>query len=358
MDEERIEQIVTLQVPPGYDEGVRIDRYVTRFLPNVSRSKVQRGISEGRVTVNGVVVEKTSHTVQAGDTIVCTIMRPPPIEARPENIPLDIVYEDEYLIVVNKAAGMVVHPAYGNRTGTLVNALLYHVGAGTIQMEDADEEEEIDDDEVGLSTMNAMPRAEGDPSIRPGIVHRLDKDTSGLLVVAKNDAVHRELAKQFAAHTTERRYLAILWGRPEPPQGTIATAIGRDRRNRKKMSVVPEGRGKHAITHYELIEELDHASLTAFRLETGRTHQIRVHAAHMGHPVMGDELYGGTAIRYGGSTSNRRAFFRNLFAILGRQALHAETLGFLHPGTGEAVSFRAPIPEDMAAALEKLRPRG
>lgn len=357
MDEERIEQIVTLEVPPGYEEAVRIDRYITRFLPNVSRTKVQRGISEGRITVNGAVVAKTSHTVQAGDTIVCTIMKPPPIEARPEAIPLDIVYEDEHLIVVNKAAGMVVHPAYGNRTGTLVNALLHHVGAGSIDLEES-EDEDLDDDELGLSTMSAMPRTEGDPSIRPGIVHRLDKDTSGLLVVAKNDVVHRELARQFAEHTTERRYLAILWGMPAPPQGTIETDVGRDPRDRKRMAVVPPGRGKHAVTHYEMVEPFEYTSLTAFRLETGRTHQIRVHAAHMNHPVLADELYGGKSIRYGPSTSNRRALFKNLFTVLQRQALHAETLGFVHPNSGEKVVFRVDLPEDLAAAMRKLRVAG
>lgn len=359
MDEERIEQIVTLEVPEGYEEDVRIDRYVTRFLPNVSRTKVQRGISEGRITVNGVVVEKTSHTVQAGDTIVCTIMKPPPIEARPEDLPLDIVYEDEHLIVVNKAAGMVVHPAYGNRTGTLVNALLHHVGAGSIDLDEPDDDDlDNDDDEVGLSTISAMPRTPGDPSIRPGIVHRLDKDTSGLLVVAKNDVVHRELARQFAEHTTERRYLAILWGAPDPAKGTVETDLGRDPRDRKKMAVVPPGRGKHAITHYELVEPFEYTSLTAFRLETGRTHQIRVHAAHLHHPVLADETYGGTSIRYGPATSNRRALFKNLFAVLRRQALHAETLGFVHPGTGEKVVFKVDLPADMAAAVKKLRVAG
>ncbi len=357
MDEERIEQIVTLEVPPGYAEGVRIDRYVTRFLSNVSRTKVQRGITEGRVTVNGDVVEKMSHVVQAGDTIVCTIMKPPPIAARPERIPLDVVHEDEHLIVVNKAAGMVVHPAYGNRTGTLVNALLYHIGAGSIEMEEMDDEN-LDDDEIGLSTMNAMPRSKGDPSIRPGIVHRLDKDTSGLLVVAKNDAVHRELAKQFAAHTTERRYLAILWGTPEPPRGTIEGNVGRDRRDRKKMAVVHSGKGKHAVTHYEVVEPFEYTSLTAFRLETGRTHQIRVHSAYVHHPVLADEIYGGRSLRYGPNTANRRAFFKNVFTVLQRQALHAETLGFIHPGTGERVVFRADLPEDLAAVVERLRVRG
>lgn len=362
MDDDRIEQVVTLEVPPGYEEGVRIDRYITRFLPNVSRTKVQRGISEGHVTVNDEVVGKTSHPVQAGDVIVCRISKPPPIEATPEAIPLDIVHEDEYLIIVNKPAGMVVHPAYGNRSGTLVNALLYHVGAGSISVEEEEEDDELDDelDEggIGLSTLHAVPKSEGDPSIRPGIVHRLDKDTSGLLVVAKNDHIHRELARQFAAHTIERRYVAIVWGHPDPPKGKIETDLGRDPKNRKKIAVLSQGRGKHAVTYYEVIELFQHTSLTAFRLETGRTHQIRVHAAYLGHPVLADSTYGGVSIRYGHVSANRRAYFRNLFARLQRQALHAETLGFDHPGTGERVSFRVDPPEDMRAAIEKLRGGG
>ncbi len=363
MEDDQFEQVVTLEVPQGYDEGVRIDRYITRFLPNVSRTKVQTGIADGLVTINDEVVEKVSHTVQAGDVIVCRIRKPPPMEAKPEAIPLDIVHEDEFLIVVNKPAGMVVHPAYGNRAGTLVNALLYHVGAGTIALDDEDDEldidldDEPDDDEIGLSTLNATPLLKGDPSIRPGIVHRLDKGTSGLLVVAKNDDVHRRLASQFADHTIERRYLSIVWGYPDPPRGRIETDLGRDPRDRKKIAVRPDGGGKRAVTHYEVIEPLKHTSLVAFRLETGRTHQIRVHAAHLHHPVLGDETYGGTSIRYGPDSSNRRAFFRNLFAVLQRQALHAETLGFDHPGTGERVWFQVDPPEDMQVAIDKLRER-
>ncbi len=351
-----MEHVVTLEVPPGYEEGVRIDRYITRFLPDVSRTKVQRGIVEGFVKLNDAVVEKPSHPVQAGDVIVCRILRPPPIETGPEAIPLDVVYEDEHLIVVNKPAGMVVHPAHGNRTGTLVNALLYHVGAGSIAIEDDDEDDEpADDDVVGLSMAHAVPMMEADPSIRPGIVHRLDKDTSGLLVVAKNDTIHRELARQFAEHTIDRRYLAIVWGRPDPPAGTIETDLGRDPRDRKKIAVRPTGRGKLAVTHFELLESFEHTSIVAFRLETGRTHQIRVHAAHIHHPVLADETYGGRTIRYGPNTSNRRAFFKNLFDTLRRQALHAETLGFRHPGTGDRVSFQVDPPADMTAVIRKLR---
>lgn len=353
MDESRVEQIVTLEVPSGYEEGTRIDRYITRFLPNVSRSKVQKGIDEGCVTVNGVAVDKSSYSVQAEDVIVCKVMRPPPIEAAPEAIPIDVLYEDRDLIVVNKEAGMVVHPAYGHRSGTLVNALLYHVGAGSLDVESDDED--LDDDELGLSTLNARPRQEGSPAIRPGIVHRLDKDTSGLLVVAKHDVAHRKLAGQFADHSIDRRYLAVLWGVPDARQGRIEGDVGRDRRNRKRMAVVPPGTGKHAVTHYEVVEVFEHTALVAFQLETGRTHQIRVHAQHVNHPVLGDETYGGRSVRCGPASSNRRAFFRNVFDRLDRQALHAETLGFVHPRTEEHVSFQVDPPDDMRFVIDQLR---
>lgn len=354
VDEERVEQIVTLEVPGGYEEGTRLDVYLARFLPNVSRTKVQRGIKEGHVLVNDAVVDKSSYSVQPDDVITCTILRPPPIEAKPEPIPLDILYEDDDLLIVNKPAGMVVHPAYGNRTGTLVNALLYHVGSSPIDV-DSEDEEDLDDEDVGLSTVSALPTAAGDPAIRPGIVHRLDKDTSGLLVVAKNDVAHRALARQFAERTIERRYLALLWGVPSPESGRISTDLGRDPRDRKRMAVVPEGSGKRAVTQYELIEPFQYTSLCAFRLETGRTHQIRVHAQHINHPVLGDETYGGRAIRFGPADGSRKAFFRNLFKRLNRQALHAESLGFVHPATGENVSFQAAPPEDMQYAIERLR---
>lgn len=350
------ETILTLEVPPGYREALRIDRYLTRFMPNASRAKVQRGIREGRVSVNGAVVDKPSHAVQAGDVIVCRVLRPPPIEALPEDIPLDVVFEDESLIVLNKPAGLVVHPAYGNRTGTLVNALLHHVGAGPLRFE-ADEEEEEGgaDEDVGLSTVNAAPAAPGDVAVRPGIVHRLDKDTSGLLVVAKDDEAHRVLARQFFERTIRRRYLALVWGVPDPPAGRIEAPLGRDPRDRKKMAVVSPARGKHAVTHYETVEAHAHTALLAFRLETGRTHQIRVHARHIGHPILGDETYGGHTIRSGPSVGRRRAFFQNLFEAMPRQALHAHTLGFLHPRTGEALDFSAPLPDDMAHVLARLR---
>lgn len=361
MSEEPQETVVEIEVPEGYRAGQRLDVYLAEKLPNATRAKVQRGIKDGRVTVNGAVQTKVSAPVASGDRIACRLQRPPPIEARPEPIPLDVVYEDDDLLVVNKAAGMVVHPAYGNRTGTLVNALLHHVGGAAISFE-PDEDEPDDEDPstdagqaVGLSTATAAPAYAGDVTVRPGIVHRLDKDTSGLLVVAKHDAAHAHLARQFMDRTIHRRYLALVWGVPDPERGTVETFLGRDPRDRRRMAVVPEERGKHAVTHYALVEPMQYTALVRFRLETGRTHQIRVHAQHLGHPVLGDATYGGATIRTGPDVGKRRAFFRNLFDAMPRQALHAATLGFVHPATGEAMAFEAPIPEDMQHVLDRLR---
>ena len=344
----------TFDVPADYGGGDRVDVYVADRLPKASRTKVQRSIKAGEITVNGAPTKK-SYPVEPGDVIAVTLTPPPPIGAEPEDLPLDIVYEDADLLVVSKAAGMVVHPAYGHRSGTLVNALLYHVGGSAIEIEGDPEDEDLDDDEVGLSTASALPARAGDPAVRPGIVHRLDKDTSGLLVVAKHDVAHRRLAAQFAAHTTRRQYLALVWGVPQPASGTVKAPIGRDPRDRKRMAVVPEGKGKEAATHYETSERHAHTALLGFRLETGRTHQIRVHAQHLGHPVLGDPTYGGQTIRNGPNTKNRRAFFENLFQAMPRQALHAYTLGFTHPATGEAMNFTAPLPPDMQHVLARLR---
>ena len=351
--EEKQDTVIDLEVPAGYHEEARLDVYLTRFVQNASRTKVQRGIKDGHVTVNGEVVRRSSHTVQPGDVIRCRVRRPPPLDITPEAIPLDIVYEDDFLIVVNKAVGMVVHPAYGNRTGTLVHALLHHVGGGPLRL-DGGEAEALDED-IGLSTINAAPLRPGDPTVRPGIVHRLDKDTSGVMVVARDDATHRALARQFEQHTIQRNYLGLVWGVPDPPDGTIDASLGRDPRDRKKMAVVTQERGKHAVTHYETVEVMQFTALVRFRLETGRTHQIRVHARHLGHPILGDPTYDGRTIRYGPNTAKRRAFYDNLFDVLPRQALHAKTLGFIHPHTGEEVLFTTDLPEDMQHVLDRLR---
>ncbi len=358
MAEEKQETVVVFEVPEGYRAEQRLDVYLTEHLANATRSKVQRGVKAGDVSVNGAVQTKVSTPVTASDRIECRLHRPPPIEARPEAIPLDVVYEDEALLVVDKPAGLVVHPAYGNRTGTLVNALLHHVGGGSLSFEGDDEEGEDEeggeDEAIGLSTATAAPRFEGDVTVRPGIVHRLDKGTSGLLVVAKTDTAHAALARQFMDRTIRRRYLALVWGMPADA-GTVETWLGRDPRDRRKMAVVKEAQGKHAITHFETVEAMRHTALVRFRLETGRTHQIRVHARHLGHPILGDAGYDGNTVRSGPDTGKRRAFFRNLFEAMPRQALHAATLGFAHPVTGEAVHFEAPLPADMQHVLDRLR---
>ena len=354
---DKIEATVELVVPSGYQENERIDVYLTRFMPNVSRSKVQAAIRDGCVFVNDALVKRPSHQVMAHDVLRAIVMRPPPIEAVAEDIPLTIAFEDEHLIVVDKPAGMVVHPAYGNRTGTLVNALLHHVGANTISFEASDEDENEDDnsltsdEEVGLSMATAAPAAPGDVAIRPGIVHRLDKDTSGLLVVAKSDVVHRELALQFSRREVRRHYVAVLSGTPDPASGRIETWLGRDPRDRKRMAVVAEMRGKVAITNYTLDRSFGVASIVRFRLETGRTHQIRVHAQHMGHPVLGDETYGGRQLNAVGPA---RGKLKRVLSVLNRQALHAAMLGFVHPITEREVTIESPLPSDMERAIEIL----
>ncbi len=317
---------IHLEVAPGQIENVRLDKYIVMFVENATRNKVQEAIKDGFVLVNNTV-QKSSYKVQAGDLINITLPKPPPPEAVPEDIPLQIVFEDDDFIIVNKEAGMVVHPAFGNWNGTLVNGLLHYI--------------------------NDLPEVDED-NIRPGIVHRLDKDTSGLLVVAKNETTHAKLSALFAKHDIERSYWAVVWGNPEP-EGTIEGNIGRSPRDRKLMTVLDEPNGKHAVTHYKVIEYFDHLSLVEVRLETGRTHQIRVHFSNIGHPVFGDMTYGGNHVRFGPNTGQRKVMFENLFKRLGRQCLHAKTLGFVHPGTGKTVQFDSEPPGDFRDVLNKLR---
>jgi 23S rRNA pseudouridine1911/1915/1917 synthase len=287
----------------------------------LSRARVQGLIEEGRVDVAGKTATSASMKVAEGTPFRIIIAAAMPAEAQPEDIPLTIAYEDAHLIVVDKPAGMVVHPAVGNITGTLVNALLHHCRGQ-------------------LSGINGIAR--------PGIVHRIDKDTSGLIVVAKTDAAHEGLAVQFAAHTVHRRYLAVCAGHPSPATGTVNARIGRSDADRKKMTVLPNNssRGKSAITHYTVLERLDHAALIECRLETGRTHQVRVHCASIGHPLLGDPAYGRTPKQ-----------LRPLLERIGfaRQALHAAELGFAHPATGEIVQFQSDLPQDMAELIDQLR---
>jgi len=348
----REENVVKVIVPASVAEGRRLDKYLTRFYPDASRTKIQRSIKKGHVKVNGQDAQK-SRTVEPDDEIVFRLVRKPPMEAEPEPIPLDVVYEDEDLLVVNKPAGMVVHPAPGHRSGTLVHALLHHVEGESVA---ADEDPDArSDDEVGLSMVNALPEAPNHPIVRPGIVHRLDKGTSGLLVVAKRDRAHQPLAKQFKEHTVERRYRALVWGHFAPSTGTIRGAIGRDPNHRQQMAVVPEAEGKWAVTHYQTVRHHAHTSEVTCRLETGRTHQIRVHARHRGHPLFGDPKYGGQAVRAGAQTQGFRAEVEQLFDVLPHPALHAYRLGFTHPRSGERMQFEADPPSAWQAVQTRLR---
>ena len=347
----RVEAVIELDVPPG-QSPVRLDVYVTDKTANATRSKVQRGIKDGRVDVNGRTVTKPSTLLQPGDHVACRVLKMAPIEVVPEDIPLEVVYEDDALLVIVKPAGMVVHPAYGHPSGTLVNALLWHVGGDAIR---ADDLEDADDDDVGLSTQTAGPRYDGDPTVRPGLVHRLDKDTTGLMVATKTDVAAAELGKQFAERTIRRRYLALVWGVPDPPEGRVEGWLGRSPRDRRKMSVRPEGEGKWAATRYAVVEPFRDLALVGYRLETGRTHQIRVHSASLGHPIFGDETYGGDRIVYGSAVGTRKAFVHNLLKAHPRQALHAHTLGFTHPVTGEDMDFEAPLPPDTQHLVDRVR---
>ncbi|MGB7405569.1 MAG: RluA family pseudouridine synthase [Pacificimonas sp.] len=299
--------------------GERLDRALALALPELSRERLKALLKDGAITGPKGPERSASRRVAPGEVLTVAVPAPTADRALPQDIPLDIVHEDDDLLVVDKPAGLVVHPAAGNPDGTLVNALLHHCGGS-------------------LSGIGGVAR--------PGIVHRIDKDTSGLLVVAKTAEAHMALAAQFAAHSVGRLYAAITRDRPVPPAGTIEGAIGRSSKNRKKMAVVENGRGKHAVTHYRTIEPLTNAALIECRLETGRTHQVRVHLAHKGFPLLGDPLYGGK----GGSTQGK------LLARLGfqRQALHAKTLQFEHPSVRKRLSFESPLPRDMQELLAAL----
>ncbi len=310
-------------VVPAGKKKERLDLFLTHHIENATRSKVQRAIGDGFVLVNGETA-RASHQVAPGEIIHVALPKPPPPEAIPENIPLDILYEDDHLLVVNKPAGMVTHPAYGHYTGTLVNALLFHAGH--------------------LS-------ARTDP-LRPGVVHRLDKDTSGVMVVAKTDVAHTRLAQQFAQRTIEREYWAIVWGRFDGDHGVIETMLGRSKSDRKKMAVVVEG--KEAITEFFVLEQFSYLSLIKLRLRTGRTHQIRVHLAHIHHPVFGDPTYNGRQLVWGPRTPAQKREVQTLLRLVQRQALHAKTLGFVHPITRRRMFFDSDLPDDMSRVMKYL----
>jgi 23S rRNA pseudouridine1911/1915/1917 synthase len=308
---------------------LRIDKFLTDRIENASRTRVQNAATAGNILVNNITV-KPSYKVKPGDLIQVVLPTPPrEIELIPENIPLNIVYEDNDVLVVNKAPGMVVHPAYGNYTGTLVNALMWHFR--------------------DLPLFNTG-------EARPGLVHRIDKNTSGILVIAKNEFALNRLSKQFFDRTTDRRYQALVWGTPDPKEGTITGNVGRNIKDRKIMQVFDdENEGKNAITHYKVLEDLGYISLVECKLETGRTHQIRVHFSHIKHPLFNDEEYGGNQILKGTTFTKYQQFIKNCFNILPRQALHAKSLSFDHPVTGKRISFDSELPDDMKQVIEKWR---
>lgn len=308
---------------------LRIDKFLMDRLPSVTRNKVQAGIKEGFVKVNGAEV-KPNYKVHPNDEISVMLPEPPRDEELvPEDIQLDIVLEDDHLLIVNKPAGMVVHPAYQNWSGTLVNALAFH--------------------------FQNLPEMKGNDG-RPGLVHRIDKDTSGLLVIAKTEQAMNGLAKQFFDHSIERTYYALVWGVPEETNGTINVNVGRSLKDRRVTMAFPDGDfGKHAVTHYEMMEDLRYVSLLKCNLETGRTHQIRAHMRWIGHPLFNDTTYGGSEIVKGTVFTKYKQFVQNCFKMMPRQALHAKTLGFIHPVTKKKVFVDSELPEDFSSVLEKWR---
>ena len=307
---------------------LRIDRYLMAKIENASRNRIQNSAHAGNILVNDVVV-KSNYKVRPLDVITIVLAYPPrDTEVYPENIPITVVYEDEDILVVNKAPGMVVHPGHGNFTGTLQNALLFH-----LQQNNPD-----------------------NPDAKPYLVHRIDKDTSGIMLIAKNELSQTKIAKQFFDHTIDRAYIALVWGNIDHDEGTIDANIGRDVRNRLIQAIYDDPEmGRHAVTHYHVLERFGYVTLVECRLETGRTHQIRIHFKHIGHPLFNDESYGGAEILKGTTFTKYKQFVNNCFALLPRQALHAKSLGFIHPTTKQFIHFDSEYPSDLAAAIEKWR---
>ena len=308
-------------------EPLRVDKFLMNFIEGATRNKIQQAAKAGNILINEVVA-KSNQKVKPNDVVKVVLEYPPKeTEILAEDIPLDIVFEDDELMVVNKPAGMVVHPGHGNYTGTLVNGLMHHI--------------------------ENLPTNSNE---RPGLVHRIDKDTSGLLVIAKTEHAMTHLSKQFFGRTTERLYYAIVWGYIDEDEGRIEGNIGRSLKNRLQMDVFPDGEfGKPAVTHFKVLERLTYVTLVQCKLETGRTHQIRAHFKHIGHTLFNDERYGGDAILKGTTFTKYKQFVQNCFKTLPRQALHAKTLGFTHPKTGEFMRFNSEVPEDIIACLEKWR---
>lgn len=308
---------------------LRIDKFLMTRIENATRTKIQQAAEAGNILVNDKPV-KSNYKVKPFDVISIVMAHPPRVtEIQPENIPLDVVYEDDQLVVINKQAGLVVHPGFGNYSGTLVNALMFHF--------------------QDLPMFN-------ENTTRPGLVHRLDKDTTGIMVVAKNEIALAKLAKQFFDRTTQRSYIALVWGDFAEDTGRIQGFIGRNIRDRKQMDVFDsEELGKYAVTHYKVLERFGYVTLVECKLETGRTHQIRVHFKHIGHPLFCDELYGGKKILKGTTFSKYKQFIENNFDLLNRQALHAKSLGFVHPVSGESLFFDSNLADDLLKVLEKWR---
>lgn len=308
-------------------EQLRVDKFLQNRLEKTSRSRIQTAAEAGNIHVNGKAV-KSNYKVKPFDEVAVVFSYPPrERDIKPENIPIEIVYEDEEVVVINKEPGMVVHPGYGNYSGTLVNALMHHF------------------QHLELYQKN---------DARPGLVHRLDKNTSGIMVIAKSEYAMTFLARQFFDRTTKRTYVALVWGDVKEEEGTIVGHIGRDLRDRKKFAVYPEGEiGKHAVTHYKVLQRYGYVTLVECKLETGRTHQIRVHMKHIGHPLFNDDTYGGDKILKGTTFTNYKQFVVNCFTALPRQALHAKSLGFMHPKTKEQLFFDSELPEDFATAIQK-----
>jgi 23S rRNA pseudouridine1911/1915/1917 synthase len=328
VDQQELFEHYRFKADPG-QSLLRIDKFLSDRLENSSRTRIQNAANAGNILVNNNPV-KPNYKIKPGDIVQVVLPTPPrEIELIPENIPLNIVYEDDDVLVVNKEPGMVVHPAYGNYTGTLVNALMWH--------------------------FRDLPLFNTGES-RPGLVHRLDKNTSGILVIAKNEYALNRLSKQFYDRTTDRRYNALIWGIPDPLEGTITGNVGRSIKDRKVMQVFKDDtEGKNAITHYKVLEDLGYISLIECKLETGRTHQIRVHFSHIKHPLFNDGEYGGNVILKGTTFTKYQQFIKNCFKILPRQALHAKSLAFDHPVTGKRLFFDSDLPADMEQVIEKWR---
>ncbi len=327
-EEQELFEHYNFKADPGQGP-MRVDKFLNDRITNISRSKIQAAADAGNILVNRKPV-KSNYKIKPNDEVSVVMEYPKrEIELIPENMHLNIIYEDEDVLLVNKEAGMVVHPSFGHYTGTLINGLTYY--------------------------LQHLPLFKGEDT-RPGLVHRIDKDTSGLLVIAKNEVAKYNLGKQFFDHSIERKYIALVWGNFDQPEGTITGHIGRNPKNRKVMHVFPEGeQGKHAVTHYKVLESFDYISMLELKLETGRTHQIRAHMKYVGHPLFGDAEYGGDEIIKGTTFTKYKQFVQNCFAILHRQALHAKSLGFVHPRSGEWIFFDSEIPSDMQAVIEKWR---